>query len=73
MLVLIVLLLVTLLLMLLLCYSGYLAAVKCVNALQFFKDLGTRRRRRSMASSEGKVGKKECKENIAVGGKGWGR
>ena len=26
-----------------------------------------------MASSEGKVGKKECKENIAVGGKGRGR
>ena len=29
-----------------------------------------------MASSEGKVGKKECKENIAVGGKGrgtWGK
>ena len=29
--------------------------------------------RRRMASSEGKVGKKECKENIAVGGKGRGR
>ena len=29
--------------------------------------------RRRMASSEGKVGKKECKENIAVSGKGGGR
>ena len=29
--------------------------------------------RRRMASSEGKVGKKECKENIAVGRKGRGK